>query len=71
MGEPVINIDQMSADDRLRLLEAIWESLGPRDVPLTPNQRDELDRRLDEVESDDAGGIPWEEVLRNVRRRAG
>jgi putative addiction module component (TIGR02574 family) len=36
---------------------------------LTPRQREELDRRLDEMETDGGGGIPWEEVLARLRMR--
>jgi Putative addiction module component len=31
-------------------------------VPLTKPQRDELDRRLDELDREGPVGIPWEEV---------
>ena len=39
-------------------------------IPLTSAQREELDRRLDELESEGPVGIPWEDVLRRIRRRA-
>jgi putative addiction module component (TIGR02574 family) len=52
-------------------MEELWESLRatPERVPLTNAQRDELDRRLDELDHEGPAGIPWEEVLRNVRNR--
>jgi putative addiction module component (TIGR02574 family) len=37
---------------------------------LTNSQREELDRRLDEVDRDGPSGIPWEEVLRRLRSKA-
>ena len=67
MSEPAINIDELSPDERLRLLERLWDSLSDEDVPLTPPQRAELDRRLDELETDGPTGIPWEEVLRRLQ----
>ncbi|MBZ5674101.1 MAG: addiction module protein [Acidobacteriia bacterium] len=41
----------------------------PRGSPLTNAQRDELDRRLDELDREGPTGIPWEEVFRNIRSR--
>ena len=56
----------------VRLLEQLWESLSatPGAVPLTGAQRQELDRRLDELDRDGPVGIPWEEVLQRIRSRA-
>ncbi len=67
MSEPAINIDELSPDERLRLLERLWDSLSDDDVPLTNAQRAELDRRLDELDRDGPTGIPWEEVLRRLQ----
>ena len=38
-------------------------------VPLTQPQREELDRRLDELDAEGPVGIPWEEVYRRLRDR--
>ncbi|OGL05989.1 MAG: addiction module protein [Candidatus Rokubacteria bacterium RIFCSPLOWO2_02_FULL_68_19] len=71
MGQQAVNITSLSPDERLRLIADLWESLSqtPNAVPLTDAQREELDRRLDELERGEADGIPWDEVLRQVRRR--
>ena len=60
-----IDIGALSREERLRLLEQLWESLSatPEAVPLTDVQRQELDRRLDELDRDGPAGIPWEEAL--------
>ncbi len=63
MGELAIDIDRLSPEQRLRLLEQIWGSLSDDDVPLTRAQREELDRRLDDLEREGPRGIPWDEVL--------
>jgi putative addiction module component (TIGR02574 family) len=69
MADPARNIDDMSADERQRLLEQLWGSLRKVDhaFPLTNTQREELDRRLDELEQDGGGGIPWDEVLQRIQ----
>ena len=69
MADPALNIDDLSPDERLKLLEQLWDSLGKNaeSLPLTGAQRDELDRRLDDLERDGGGGIPWEQVLERIR----
>lgn len=70
MGLPELDLDRLSVDDRLRLLEEVWESLSRsgREIPLTPEQQAELSRRLDELDAEDGPkGIPWEEVVRRIR----
>ena len=66
-----MNIEDMSTEERLRLLEELWNSLSqrPENIPLTPEQREELDRRLDDLDRQGPVGIPWEEVLRQIRSR--
>ncbi len=67
-----IDIASLSPEERLQLLDDLWESLSttPEAVPLTHAQREELDRRLDELDREGPAGIPWEEVLRRIRGRA-
>lgn len=70
MGLPDIDLDSLSVEERLRLLEQVWESLSRTggEGRLTPEQQGELDRRLDELESEEEPeGIPWDEVLRQIR----
>ena len=47
--------------ERLDLIERLWESLDDADVPLTPAQQSELDRRIVGFDEDRAGNIGWEE----------
>jgi putative addiction module component (TIGR02574 family) len=58
-----LGIDRMSPEDRLRLIEEIWDSLSPIDqLEIPQSHRDELDRRLAEADADPSAGSPWEEV---------
>jgi putative addiction module component (TIGR02574 family) len=76
MSKPTLDIEKLSPDERLELLEELWDSLrkDPSSVPLTPAQREELDRRLDDLEADiESGaplGIPWNEVMQRIRNRS-
>ena len=66
------DIQKLSFEERMRLLEQIWESLSatPDAIPVTAAQRAELDARLDELDRDGPAGIPWEDVLRKLRNRS-
>jgi putative addiction module component (TIGR02574 family) len=69
MATPPIDIGGLSLDERLRLVERLWESLAetPQAIPLTPPQRAELDRRLDSIDRDGATGILWDEMVNRLR----
>jgi putative addiction module component (TIGR02574 family) len=66
-----IDINRLSPDERLELLEQLWDSLSstPNAIPLTNAQREELDRRLDDLECEGPTGIPWEDVFRKITGR--
>ena len=57
-------------DERMELVEAIWDSISavPEALPLTDWQKEELDRRLDELERDPDAGSTLEEVFARIRR---
>jgi len=63
-------ITRLSPEERLTLIGELWDSLDPADVPVTPTQRVELQRRLDRFEQDRSGGITWEQLRAQLARRA-
>ena len=69
MSKPDLNIDKLNPEERLRMIEELWDRLSgqPERVPLTDSQRQELDRRLDDLERSAPAGIPWEDVLSQIR----
>lgn len=69
MDRSNVDIGSLTPQERLALLEEIWASLEPEDLPVTDAQRAELDRRLDDLERDRDPGIPWDEVQRRIRER--
>ncbi|HTO83116.1 MAG TPA: addiction module protein [Methylomirabilota bacterium] len=54
----------LPVSERLRLLEAIWDSIAewPGTLPLTDAEREELDRRWVEYAKNPIAGSPWPEV---------
>ena len=53
---------QLSPAERLELIGDLWNSLDEADVPLTPEQIEELNRRLAEYHADPNSGRSWKEV---------
>lgn len=68
--ELVTEILTLSVAERVRLVEAIWDSISavPGALPLTDLQEQELDRRLAEFEADPEEGSTLEEVFARIRR---
>ena len=66
-----LNVEDLSRDEKLELLDRLWESLGqdPEALPLTSSQREELDQRLDELEAEGPTGLSWDEVVAQARAR--
>jgi putative addiction module component (TIGR02574 family) len=61
----------MSFDDRLRVVAAVWDSLDETiPVPLSPDQRAELNRRLDTYEAAPDDLLTWDQVLDRLRESA-
>jgi putative addiction module component (TIGR02574 family) len=71
MARLEIDINKLSPEERLDLIEELWDSLStdPSKIPLTEAQANELDRRINEMDQDDSLGIPWETVLARIRER--
>ena len=66
-----ITVGELSTDERLELIGAIWDTLTQDPAVLAPSeaQRRELDRRLDEYEKDADRGSPWEDIKRRITGR--
>jgi putative addiction module component (TIGR02574 family) len=67
----MVDITSLSRDEQLQLIEKLWDSLSstPMAIPITDAQREELDRRLDEIDREGPVGIPAEEVLDRLHTR--
>jgi putative addiction module component (TIGR02574 family) len=64
-------IRQMGIDDRIRLVQAIWDEIAADQYPdLTDSQREELDRRLADDDVNPNEGIPWEVVKAEAQPRS-
>ena len=69
MALPKLDLESLSADERLALIEKIWDSLTSDDVGLTGAQHDELARRLEDLERNPNDTVTWAEAQRRIRER--
>jgi putative addiction module component (TIGR02574 family) len=65
----------MPTEEKRAFIKKVWAEYGAElgwlDPGLTPEQTDELDRRLAEFEKDPRTGIPLEHVQAEMRQRFG
>ena len=66
MPRPAVDIEELTPEERLDLIERLWDSLSDDDVPLTAVQREELDHRLDALDREGPVGTPWEQVYEDL-----
>ena len=71
LSATLAEITALSVEERLQLVEAIWESIAAESgqPELTPAQRDELDRRLASHAASPEEVVPWEEVKDQALQR--
>ena len=60
----VAEILELSLQERIRLVELIWESIAavPEAVEISPELKAELEARLREFEADPEAGYSWEQL---------
>lgn len=65
------SLHELPLDERIRLVEDLWDSIAAEQsaLPLTEEQKQELDRRLDAYESDGNSGRPAGEAIADIRKR--
>lgn len=65
------DLSQLSAAERIHLVQKLWDSIhdDAQAMPLTTDQKAELERRHAELESGVVQGIPWEEVRQSLLSR--
>jgi len=65
----VQEINRLSPQERLRLIEQLWDSLSDQDVPVPAEQQAELARRLATVADDRSQAITWKSLKAELARR--
>lgn len=64
-------IQQLSVAERVQFVEYIWDTIAsqPEALVVTNAQRDELQRRLEAIESTPEEGFTWPELKARMRNR--
>lgn len=62
---------ELPVDERIKLVEELWDSIASdqKVLPLTDDQKAELDRRLDAYEVDRNPGRIATEAIAEIRRK--
>jgi putative addiction module component (TIGR02574 family) len=67
---PLFDYSKLSPTERLELAQDLWDSVDPASdasvLPVTEEQKAELDRRLDELDAVPSSGAPWPDVRKRV-----
>lgn len=63
------DIKKLSVAERILLVEDIWDSISTsgEELPITDEQRKELDSRLEAYKKNPDEGKSWKEVKDNIR----
>lgn len=62
---------ELPVEERIRIVEDLWDSIAAdqQALPLTAEQRQELDRRLDAYEADGNHGRLAGDAIADIRRK--
>jgi putative addiction module component (TIGR02574 family) len=62
---------QLTVDERIKLVEDLWDSIAADQgaLPITADQKSELDRRLNAYAVDKNRGRPATHAVRDIRRQ--
>lgn len=69
MARHAVDVAALSREEQLELLDELWKVLGhdPEALPLSEEQRQDLDARLDALDREGPVGLSWTETLAHVR----
>lgn len=71
MAVPILPLNEMSVEEKLQTMEALWENLSanPEAIESPAWHEEELRVREQRIASGDAEFIDWEKAKADIRRR--
>ena len=70
LNETLSELTSLSVPDRLRVVELLWDSIEPgAPISPSPEQRDEINRRIEAHEANPSEVLTWDQVLDRLRKR--
>ena len=69
LQQTLSELTSLPVSDRLRIVESLWNSIESEPVTVSPEQREEIRRRVEAHERNPDELLTWEEVLGQLRDR--
>ena len=71
MSVPILPLNEMSVEEKLQTMEALWQSLSadPAAVESPPWHEEELAELERKIESGQSKFVEWEKAKADIRRR--
>ena len=70
LQQTLSELTSLPVKDRLRIVESLWNSIDvDTPVSISPEQREEINRRVERHESNPDELLTWEQVLDGLRDR--
>ena len=71
LSSALAEIPTMNVEDRLRLIQAVWDSLVDEDAPieLSEAQKSDLQRRCAELDTSPENVLTWEQIKAHIKRK--
>jgi putative addiction module component (TIGR02574 family) len=65
------DIKKLSVEERIEMVEAIWNSIEEdtigKQLPVSAEQQEEIERRLDRYERGESKLYTWDEVIESIK----
>ena len=65
----ISKVKELSLAERLEFIEAVWETIGTEEVPVTAAEQSLLDARIADAEADPVDESPWFDVRERLNRQ--
>ena len=70
LQQTLSELTSLPVSDRLRIVESLWNSIESEPVAVSPEQGEEIRRRVEAHERNPDELLTWEQVLDQLRDRA-
>ena len=66
-SEVVEQVKRLPSEDKLPIIDELWESIPAEDVPIPDEVLAEMDRRYEELKKNPGRAQPWSAVEKRIR----
>jgi len=65
----ISKVKALTPAERLEFIEAVWETMGAEDVPVTTAERLLLDARIEDAQANPGDERSWSDVRERLKRQ--